>query len=116
MPHATAHEDFGRRETGSIDRARQIASRFVHTVIPSKLEGEKPTAHADEVWMEIEPEILPPRIDNPATRYEFGGTASSSIFHGCENPGAWDEVFAAYRRVRPTQLGRRANGGSCASG
>jgi ATP-dependent exoDNAse (exonuclease V) beta subunit len=58
-------------ETGWIDIARQRAASIIETVSPSEFApeeevGETPTT--DE-WIEIEPELRPPRIDNPATRY-----------------------------------------------
>jgi len=64
-------EQFGTREFGWIDDARREAARFVHTIIPSKFAQEQriePEATAD-AWIEIEPELRPPRVENPATRY-----------------------------------------------
>ena len=64
-------EQFGTRELGWIDDARRQAARFVHTIAPSKFTQEQeiePEATAD-AWIEIEPELHPPRVGNPATRY-----------------------------------------------
>jgi ATP-dependent exoDNAse (exonuclease V) beta subunit len=60
-----------RLETGWIDSARHNGAAFIHTVSPSKFGPEKQPAAATgaDVWKEIEPELRPPRIDNPATRY-----------------------------------------------
>jgi ATP-dependent helicase/nuclease subunit A len=64
-------EQFGTREPGWIDDARRQATRFVYTISPSKFAQEQqiePRATAD-AWIETEPELRPPRIGNPATRY-----------------------------------------------
>ena len=64
-------EQFGTREFGWIDDARREATRFVHTMVPSKFAQEQQIeseATAD-AWVEIEPELRPPRVENPATRY-----------------------------------------------
>jgi ATP-dependent helicase/nuclease subunit A len=64
-------EQFGTRELGWIDDARRQAARFVHTISPSKFAQEQqiePEATAD-AWIEIEPELRPPLVGNPATRY-----------------------------------------------
>ena len=64
-------EQFGTRELGWIDDARRQAARFVHTISPSKFAQEQDIdadATAD-AWIEIEPELRPPRVGNPATRY-----------------------------------------------
>ena len=64
-------EQFGTRELGWIDDARRQAARFIHTISPSKFAQEQqvePEATAD-VWIEIEPELRPLRVGNPATRY-----------------------------------------------
>ena len=60
-----------RLETGWIDIARQRAVSIIETVTPSKFAPKEDTAQAPstEEWIEIEPELRPPRIDNPATRY-----------------------------------------------
>jgi ATP-dependent helicase/nuclease subunit A len=70
-PLELVSEQFGMRELGWIDDARRQAARFVHTISPSKFaqeqEGEsEPIADA---WIEIEPELRSPRVENPATRY-----------------------------------------------
>jgi ATP-dependent exoDNAse (exonuclease V) beta subunit len=64
-------EQFRPHELGWIDDARRQAARFVQTITPSRFLQErqiKPEATAD-AWIEIEPELRPPRVGNPATRY-----------------------------------------------
>ena len=61
-----------RIETGWIDIARQKAGTIIETVSPSQFAPEEaaPTETlSTEQWIEVEPELRPPRIDNPATRY-----------------------------------------------
>jgi ATP-dependent helicase/nuclease subunit A len=61
-----------RLETGWIDIARQKACTIIETVTPSRFTPEGDAASetpSTEEWIEIEPELRPPRIDNPATRY-----------------------------------------------
>ncbi len=103
VPRSKTREDFGCRETGWIDRARQNASHFVHTVIPSKLvsEEERSPADVDEVWMEIEPELRPARIDNPATRYGVWWHNFVQQVPWLEDSEAWDEMFMAHHASSP---------------
>jgi len=70
-PVERVRDTLGRRELGLIDNARQNAARFIHTVSPSKFSPEEEIASTEsaDVWMELEPELRPPRIENPATRY-----------------------------------------------
>src|SRR6202040_2100503 len=57
-------------DTGWIDIARQKAGTIIETVSPSQFAPEEDTeTPSTEEWIEIEPELRPPRIDNPATRY-----------------------------------------------
>src|SRR5438105_3100922 len=61
-----------RIETGWIDIARQKAGTIIQTVSPSQFAPEEEAAAetpSTDEWIEIEPELRPPRIDNPATRY-----------------------------------------------
>jgi ATP-dependent exoDNAse (exonuclease V) beta subunit len=64
-------EQFGARELGWIDDARRQAARFVHTISPSKFaqEQEIESGAIADAWIETEPELRPPRVGNPATRY-----------------------------------------------
>jgi ATP-dependent helicase/nuclease subunit A len=61
-----------RIETGWIDIAQQKAGTIIETVSPSQFAPEEAAASetpSTEEWIEIEPELRPARIDNPATRY-----------------------------------------------
>jgi ATP-dependent exoDNAse (exonuclease V) beta subunit len=61
-----------RIETGWIDIAQQKAGTIIETVSPSQFAPEEQAAAetpSTEEWIEIEPELRPARIDNPATRY-----------------------------------------------
>lgn len=60
-----------RLETGWVDIARHRAASMIETVTPSKFvpEEELGETPGTEQWLEIEPELRPVRIDNPATRY-----------------------------------------------
>jgi len=103
IPRIQTKENFGRHETGWLDRARQQAARFVHTVIPSKLLVEEASAPAtgDDVWSEIEPELRPPRIDNPATRYGVWWHDFVQRVPWRSEATAWDEVFATHHATSP---------------
>jgi ATP-dependent exoDNAse (exonuclease V) beta subunit len=96
-------ENFGSRDTGWIDQARQKAACFIHTVIPSKLAAEEETSAADrdEVFIEIEPELRPPRIDNPATRYGVWWHDFVQRVPWLNEPAEWEEVFDAHHSTSP---------------
>ena len=69
-PREQLSENLGKRKLGWIDDARQRAGRFIHTTNPSKFApASAAAAEGAELWSEIEPELRPTRIDNPATRY-----------------------------------------------
>ncbi|MEO6969922.1 MAG: UvrD-helicase domain-containing protein [Chthoniobacterales bacterium] len=102
-PRTETRENFGRRDTGWIDQARQQAARFIRTVIPSKLATEEETSATDhdEAWIEIEPELRPARIDNPATRYGVWWHDFVQRVPWLNEPAAWDEVFAVHHATSP---------------
>ena len=58
-------------ETGFVDIARQRAASIIRVLTPSQFVAEnEPDESADgDEWIEIEPELRSPRVDNPATRY-----------------------------------------------
>jgi ATP-dependent helicase/nuclease subunit A len=60
-----------RLQTGWFDLGRQRAAEFIQTMSPSKFapEEEMEPPLAEDVWVEVEPELRSPRTDNPATRY-----------------------------------------------
>jgi ATP-dependent helicase/nuclease subunit A len=75
VPEEAAVEELAalRLETGWLDRARRCSSRFIHTITPSRFkpaDDEEPGSEdADEQLDGRFPDLLPPRTDNPATRY-----------------------------------------------
>ena len=103
IPREKTREYFGGRETGWIDRARQSAAHFVRTVSPSKFTAEEePRPESDDdVWLEIEPELRAPRIDNPATRYGVWWHGFVQQIPWLREATAWDEIFAAYHASSP---------------
>ncbi len=103
IPREETRENFGSREIGWIDRARQSAGRFIRTVSPSKfaVEEEIGPVVSDDAWIEIEPELRPPRIDNPATRYGVWWHDLVEQVPWLEHSETWDEVFTAHHAESP---------------
>jgi ATP-dependent helicase/nuclease subunit A len=103
IPRMETRENFGRRETGWIDRARQSASHFVRTISPSKFAAEEEVSPVrdDDAWIEVEPELRPLRIDNPATRYGVWWHDFMQRIPWLKDATAWDEVFAAHHPSSP---------------
>jgi ATP-dependent exoDNAse (exonuclease V) beta subunit len=90
-------EQFGTRELGWIDDARRHATRFVHTIAPSKFAQEQeiqPETTAD-AWIEIEPELRPPRVGNPATRYGIWWHDFAQRIPWHSQRDAWQAAFEA---------------------
>jgi ATP-dependent helicase/nuclease subunit A len=90
-------------ETGWIDLARQKAAVFIETMSPSKFSPEEeiaPTESAD-VWIEVEPELRPPRIDSPATRYGVWWHEFVQQIPWLDDAAAWDNVFSATNADAP---------------
>ena len=84
-----------RLETGWIDIARQRAVSIIETTTPSQFApkeetGETPSA---EEWIEIEPELRPPRIDNPATRYGVWWHDFAEQISWRSEPAEWQRIF-----------------------
>jgi ATP-dependent exoDNAse (exonuclease V) beta subunit len=102
-PRETFNESLGGRETGWIDSARQEAARFIRTVNPSKFSPEEePTPiMSDDVWIEMEPELRPLRIDNPATRYGVWWHAFVQKIPWQEDASSWDAIFEAANSDSP---------------
>jgi ATP-dependent exoDNAse (exonuclease V) beta subunit len=92
-----------RLETGWVDIARQRAASIIHTIIPSQLapkeelEGKRPT----EEWIEIEPELRPPRISNPATRYGLWWHDFAEQIDWRAEPNRWSETFEQKLAMSP---------------
>jgi ATP-dependent exoDNAse (exonuclease V) beta subunit len=88
-------ENLGKREVGWIDDARRNAARFVHTISPSKFTPEEETEPSEsaDVWLEIEPELRPPRIDSPATRYGVWWHELAQAIPWSLEGDAWQNMF-----------------------
>jgi ATP-dependent exoDNAse (exonuclease V) beta subunit len=92
---ARVEENLGKRELGWLDDARQRAARFVRTMSPSKFipEEEIEPRESADVWIEIEPELRPPRIDNPATRYGVWWHEFAQKIPWTSESAQWQTVF-----------------------
>jgi ATP-dependent exoDNAse (exonuclease V) beta subunit len=84
-----------RLETGWVDIARQRAASIIETVTPSQFapEEEPSDTPSTEKWIEIEPELRPLRIDNPATRYGVWWHDFAEQIPWRSEPKKWTEVF-----------------------
>ena len=82
-------------ETGWIDIARQRAASIIETVTPSQFAPEEGTTEtpSTEKWIEIEPELRPPRIDNPATRYGVWWHHFAEQISWRSEPVEWQRIF-----------------------
>jgi ATP-dependent exoDNAse (exonuclease V) beta subunit len=83
-----------RLETGWLDIARQRAASIMEKVTPSQFatEEEPGKTPSTEEWLEIEPELRPARIDNPATRYGVWWHEFAEQIPWSE-PKQWNEAF-----------------------
>lgn len=97
------YNNLGRRETGWIDDARQGAARFIHAVSPSKFAPEQQVAPEEsaDAWIEVEPELRPPRIENPATRYGVWWHEFIQQIPWSADAASWDDIFAATHAKSP---------------
>lgn len=84
-----------RLETGWIDVARKKAITIIEAVNPSQFTREKEAAEtpSTEEWIEIEPELRPPRIDNPATRYGVWWHNFAEQIEWRSESKTWDGIF-----------------------
>ncbi len=84
-----------RLETGSVDIARQRAASIIETVTPSQFAPEEELSGSPTVekWIEIEPELRPPRIDNPAKRYGIWWHDFAEQIDWRPEPKNWSETF-----------------------
>lgn len=103
VPRERVREEFGRRDTGWIDIARQRAGAFIRTVSPSKFSppGETTPGVSADGWSEIEPELRPLRIDNPATRYGVWWHEFVQQIPWDRDAASWDETFEANHASSP---------------
>jgi ATP-dependent exoDNAse (exonuclease V) beta subunit len=90
-------------ETGWIDIAQQKASVFIHTSNPSLFgpaeESVGPTGA--DVWKEVEPELRPAAIDNPAMRYGVWWHEFIQQIPWHADPAVWDQIFETARTDSP---------------
>jgi len=84
-----------RLETGWVDSARQRAASIIETVTPSQFtpEEELIEKRSTDEWIEIEPELRPPRIANPATRYGIWWHDFAEQISWWSKPKKWNETF-----------------------
>jgi len=85
-----------RLETGWVDIARQRAASIIETVTPSQFaptEEESSESPSVEEWIELEPELRPPRIDNPAKRYGVWWHDFAEQIDWRSEPKKWSETF-----------------------
>jgi ATP-dependent exoDNAse (exonuclease V) beta subunit len=85
-----------RLETGWIDIARQRAASIIETVTPSQFaptEEEPSESPSVEEWIELEPELRPPRIDNPAKRYGIWWHDFAEQIDWWSEPKRWSETL-----------------------
>jgi ATP-dependent exoDNAse (exonuclease V) beta subunit len=84
-----------RLETGWVDIARQRAASIIETVTPSEFAPEEEVSGGPSVeeWIELEPELRPPRIDNPAKRYGVWFHDFVEQIDWRSEPKQWSETF-----------------------
>jgi ATP-dependent exoDNAse (exonuclease V) beta subunit len=85
-----------------VDIARQMATSIIKTVTPSQFGPETLSeTSSTEKWIEIEPELRPRRIDNPATRYGVWWHQFVQQISWNDDATAWDKVFSATQANSP---------------
>jgi ATP-dependent helicase/nuclease subunit A len=96
-PSEHVSEQYGTRELGWIHDARREAAQFVHTISPSKFaqEQEIETGATADAWIEIEPELRPLRVENPATRYGIWWHDFAQKIPWHSQRGEWQATFEA---------------------
>jgi ATP-dependent exoDNAse (exonuclease V) beta subunit len=84
-----------RLETGWVDVAREQAASIIETVTPSQFAPEEQPGETleTEEWIETEPELRPPRVENPATRYGLWWHEFAQKIQWRSDPAMWDAVF-----------------------
>jgi ATP-dependent helicase/nuclease subunit A len=91
-------------ESGWLDSARQRASRFIHTMTPSKLapdEEAEPSIEDEETSDEFLSGLQPARSDNAATRYGLWWHGFAQQLPWRKGVEACRDVFAAESIVSP---------------
>src|SRR6266487_333139 len=92
-----------RLETGWVDIARQSAASILETVTPSQFAPEEELSRSPSVeeWIELEPELRPPRMDNPAKRYGVWWHDFAEQIDWRSEPKKWSETFARNLAASP---------------
>ena len=92
-----------RLETGWVDIARQRAASILETVTPSQFAPEEELSRSPSVeeWIELEPELRPPRMDNPAKRYGVWWHDFAEQIDWRSDPKKWSETFARNLAASP---------------
>ncbi len=92
-----------RLETGWVDIARQRAASILETVTPSQFAPEEELSRSPSVeeWIELEPELRPPRMDNPAKRYGVWWHDFAEQIDWRSEPKKWSETFARNLAASP---------------
>jgi ATP-dependent exoDNAse (exonuclease V) beta subunit len=82
-------------ETGSVDIAQQRAASIIRVITPSQFvpEQEPGETASTKEWIEIEPELRPARVDNPATRYGLWWHEFAQEIPWKSQPEAWQAAF-----------------------
>jgi ATP-dependent exoDNAse (exonuclease V) beta subunit len=106
QPRLEARESLGLREVGWVDRGRQSADHFVRVVVPSKLTGND-EATAKEEWLEVEPQLRRPRLENPAIRYGIWWHNFAQQVPWADEPRVWEEIFVAAQEHSPDKARSR---------
>ena len=90
-------------ETGWVDIARQQAACTIQTVTPSQFAPEEEPGQTPktEEWIEIEPELRPPRIENPATRYGIWWHDFAQKIPWHSSPEDWQAAFEQSVPISP---------------
>jgi ATP-dependent helicase/nuclease subunit A len=94
-PRVGLSEHLGKRELGWIDDAHRQAAQFVHIINPSKFPSGQETSppERNDLWLEVEPELRPPRIENPATRYGIWWHEFAQNMSWYSSPQDWQVAF-----------------------
>jgi ATP-dependent helicase/nuclease subunit A len=102
-PLEPVFEQFETRQLGWLDDARRQAAQFVHTISPSKFaqEQEIETEATADAWIELEPELHSPQVENPATRYGIWWHDFAQKIPWHSQQDAWQGAFEANVSASP---------------
>jgi ATP-dependent helicase/nuclease subunit A len=98
-----SREDYPALSTGWLADARQNASEFLRVTRPSQFSPEEEMAASAsfDSWVEVQPELQPPPIDNPATRYGVWWHELTEQIDWTSERASWDEWFRQRQSVSP---------------